>query len=84
MKKNYVEVINNILFEADIEDIIFSDYQLDEYESESRAIANQITENMNVKELALVMRDVFDEYFLPNHNVTQFINIAEEILKEIF
>lgn len=84
MKKNYVEVINNILFEADIEDIIFSDYQLDEYESESRAIANQITENMNVKELALVMRDVFDEYFLPNHNTTQFIEIAEEILKEIF
>lgn len=82
--KNYVEVINNILFEADIEDIIFCDYQKDEYMSETRAIANQITDNMNVEELALVIKNVFDEYFFPNHNTTQFINIAEEILKEIF
>lgn len=84
MKKNSVEIINNILFEADVEDIIYYDYQDYEYMTEAKAIANQITENMSVEELALVMRDIFNYYFLPNHNTTQFIEIAEEILKEIF
>ena len=83
--KNYVNEISKVMFDYDIEGLIFDEmYQQDEYIAEAKAIANQITDNMSVEGLALIMRDIFDYYFLPNHNTTQFVNIAEEILKLIF
>lgn len=83
MKKNYVEAINNILFEADIEDIIFCVYQKDEYIAEARMINDKINEDMSVEEIAEICRDVFNYMFFPNYTTKDFINISEEILKLI-
>lgn len=83
MKKNYTGIINDILFEADIEGIIFSDYQYQEYIAEARMINDKINENMSVEELAEVCRDVFNHMFLPNYSTKDFIEIATQILKEI-
>lgn len=84
MKKNYTEIINNILFEADIECIAEYTEDPNEYLSEAKDIANQITDNMNVEELALVMKNVFNECFLANNYTTEeFTEIATQILKEI-
>ena len=80
--KNYVNEISEVMANYDIEDIIFDiDYQQDEYDSEAELLFINIIDDMTVEEMAGLCKQVYDCMFLSNHNVEQFIEMAEEILK---
>lgn len=82
MKNDLTLAINDILFEKDIEDIIFMDeYQWDEYISESRMISSRIKPDMSIDDISKVCVDVFDENFLPNHQPSDFIEISKLIME---
>ena len=80
--KNYVNEISEVMFDYDIEDIIFDEmYQADEYDSEAKMVFENINADMTIEEMAGLCKQVYDCMFLSNHNVEQFIEMAEEILK---
>lgn len=80
--KNYVNEISKVMFNYDIEGLIFDEmYQQDEYDSEAELLFNNIVDDMTVEEMAGLCKQVYDCMFLSNHNVEQFIEMAEEILK---
>ena len=80
--KNYVNEISKVMFDYDIEDIIFDEmYQADEYDSEAKMVFENINADMTIEEVADVCRVVYDEMFFPNHSVEQFEEMASEILK---
>ena len=82
--KNYVNEISKVMFNYDIEDIIFDEmYQMDEYDSEAKLVLENINADMTVEEVADVCMQVYDEMFFPNHSVEQFEEMASEILKII-
>ncbi len=82
MMKNYVNEISKVMFNYDIEGLIFDEmYQQDEYDSEAELLFNNIIDEMTVEEMAGLCKQVYDCMFLSNHNVEQFIEMAEEILK---
>ena len=82
MIKNYVNEINEVMFNYDIEDIIFDEmYQHDEYYLEAKLVSENINADMTVEEVADVCREVYDNTIFPNHSVEQFIEMASEILK---
>lgn len=84
MMKNYVNEISKVMFDYDIEDIIFDEmYQADEYDSEAKLVLQYINADMTVEEVADICRAVYDINFLWNHSTEQFIEMAEEILKII-
>ena len=80
--KNYVNEISKVMFDYDIEDIIFDEmYQMDEYDSEAKLVLKHINADMTVEEVADVCMQVYDHMFFDNHSVEQFIEMASEILK---
>ena len=82
--KNYVIEISKVMFNYDIEDIIFDEmYQMDEYDSEAKLVLENINADMTVEEVADVCMQVYDHMFFDNHSVEQFIEMASEILKII-
>ena len=82
--KNYVNEISKVMFDYDIEDIIFDEmYQADEYDSEAKMVLENINANMTVEEVANICRVVYSQMFFGNYNLNQFIGMAEEILKII-
>lgn len=80
MMNNYVNEINEILYNYDVECLIYDDCQYDEYMAESRLINEVINKNMTVEQVSVICKEVFDFYFIPNHSVEQFEDIAKEIL----
>ena len=79
--KNYVNEISKVMFNYDIEDIIFDEmYQMDEYDSEAKMVFENINANMTVEEVADVCKQVYDINFLPNHSIQQFEEMASENL----
>ena len=82
MMKNYVNEITEIMFNYDIADIIFCEFQADEYSSEAKLVLQHINADMTVEEVADICRQVYDHMFFPNkYSVEQFIEMASEILK---
>lgn len=81
--KNYVNEISKVMFDYDIENIIFDEMQQDEYNREAELVLKHINADMTVEEVADVCRAVYDINFLWNHSAEQFIEMAEEILKII-
>ena len=82
MMKNYVNEISKVMFNYDIEDIIFDEmYQADEYDSEAKMVFENINADMTIEEVADVCAQVYDINFLWNHSAEQFIEMASEILK---
>lgn len=80
--KNYVNEISKVMFNYDIEGIIFDEMQqADEYDSEAELVFNNIVDEMTVEEMAGLCKQVYDCMFLSNHSVEQFIEMASEILK---
>ena len=79
--KNYVNEISKVMFDYDIEDIVFCDYQKDEYDSEAKMVFENINADMTIEEVADVCAQVYDINFLWNHSAEQFIEMASEILK---
>ena len=80
--KNYVNEISKVMFDYDIEGIIFDEmYQADEYDSEAKLVLKHINADMTVEEVADICRVVYDCNFLWNHSAEQFIEMASEILK---
>ena len=80
--KNYVNEISKVMFDYDIEDIIFDEmYQADEYDSEAKLVLKHINADMTVEEVADVCRVVYDDMFFPFHSLEQFEDMASEILK---
>ena len=79
--KNYVNEISKVMFNYDIENIIFDEMQQDEYNREAELVLKHINADMTVKEVADVCRVVYDEMFIPDHDIEEFIEIASEILK---
>ena len=81
--KNYVNEISKVMFDYDIEDIIFDEMQQDEYNREAKLVLQYINADMTVEEVADVCMQVYDHMFFDNHSTEQFIEMAEEILKII-
>ena len=81
--KNYVNEISKVMFDYDIEGIIFDEMQQDEYNRETELVLKHINADMTVEEVADICRVVYDCNFLWNHSTEQFIGMAEEILKII-
>lgn len=79
--KNYVNEISKVMFDYDIEGIIFDEMQQDEYNRETELVLKHINADMTVEEVADICRVVYDEMFFPNHSVEQFEEMASEILK---
>lgn len=80
--KNYVNEISKVMFNYDIEGLKFDEmYQQDEYDREAELVLKHINADMTVKEVADVCRVVYDEMFIPDHDIEEFIEIASEILK---
>ena len=80
MMKNYVNEISKVMFNYDIEDIIFDEMQTDEYDSEAELVLKHVNADMTVEEVADVCKQVYDINFLPNHSIQQFEEMASEIL----
>ena len=84
MMKNYVNEISKVMFNYDIEGLIFDEmYQQDEYDSEAELLFNNIIDDMTVEEMAGLCKQVYDCMFLWNHTVEQFMDMASEILEII-
>ena len=81
MMKNYVNEISKVMFDYDIEDIIFDEMQQDEYNREAELVLKYINADMTVEEVADICRAVYDINFLWNHSLEQFEDMASEILK---
>ena len=82
MMKNYVNEISKVMFNYDIEGLIFDEmYQQDEYDSEAELLFNNIIDEMTVEEMAGLCKQVYDYNFLWNHTTEQFMDMAAEILK---
>ena len=81
--KNYVNEISKVMFDYDIENIIFDEMQQDEYNREAELVLKHINADMTVEEVADVCRVVYDDMFFPFHSLEQFEDMAEEILKII-
>lgn len=79
--KNYVNEISKVMFDYDIEGIIFDEMQQDEYNRETELVLKYINADMTVEEVADICRAVYDINFLWNHSAEQFIEMASEILK---
>ena len=79
--KNYVNEISKVMFDYDIEGIIFDEMQQDEYNREAELVLKHINADMTIEEVADVCAQVYDINFLWNHSAEQFIEMAEEILK---
>lgn len=79
--KNYVNEISKVMFDYDIEGIIFDEMQQDEYNREAELVLKYINADMTVEEVADICRAVYDINFLWNHSLEQFEDMAEEILK---
>ncbi len=79
--KNYVNEISEVMFNYDIEGIIFDEMQQDEYNREAELVLKYINADMMVEEVADVCRAVYDINFLWNHSAEQFIEMASEILE---
>ena len=83
--------IKTILDAVDPEYLISSDVPEDEYENESAAIAERLTPNMNVPQIAAVIRDVMNKEFCTGrdeygeqinpsyYGTDRYLSIAEEI-----
>ena len=82
--KNYVNEISKVMFNYDIEGLIFDEmYQQDEYDSEAELLFNNIVDDMTVEEMAGLCKQVYDCMFLWNHTTEQFMDMASEILEII-
>ena len=81
--KNYVNEISKVMFDYDIEGIIFDEMQQDEYNREAELVLKHINADMTVEEVADICRVVYSQMFFGNYNLNQFIGMAEEILKII-
>ena len=82
MMKNYVNEISKVMFNYDIEGLIFDEmYQQDEYDSEAELLFNNIIDDMTVEEMAGLCKQVYDCMFLWKHTTEQFMDMAAEILK---
>ena len=81
MMKNYVNEISEVMFNYDIENIIFDEMQQDEYNREAELVLQYINADMTVEEVADICRAVYDINFLWNHSTEQFEDMASEILK---
>ena len=82
--KNYVNEISKVMFNYDIEGLIFDEmYQQDEYDSEAELLFNNIIDDMTVEEMAGLCKQVYDCMFLWNHTTEQFMDMASEILEII-
>lgn len=79
--KNYVNEISKVMFDYDIEGLADLGCPEDEYDSEAELLFNNIVDEMTVEEMAGLCKQVYDCMFLSNHNVEQFIGMAEKILK---
>ena len=78
--KNYVNEINEILYDYDIEGLADLGCPEDEYMNEAKMVFENINANMTVEEVADVCKQVYDINFLPNHSIQQFEEMASEIL----
>ena len=78
--KNYVNEINEILYDYDIEGLADLGCPEDEYMNEAKMVFENINANMTVEEVADVCMQVYDHMFFPNHSVEQFEEMASEIL----
>ena len=81
--KNYVNEINEILYDYDIEGLADLGCPEDEYMNEAKMVFENINANMTVEEVANICRVVYSQMFFGNYNLNQFIGLAEEILKII-
>lgn len=79
-----VEVVNALLYQADICDLICDMEQEDEYINEARVIAGFVNEKISKEKLANVCVDVFEEYFPYEFKQKDFIQIAEYILLNLY
>ena len=79
--KNYVNEINEILYDYDIEGLADLGCPEDEYYDEAELILKHINADMTVEEVANICRVVYDDMFFPFHSVEQFEDMASEILK---
>ena len=79
--KNYVNEINEILYDYDIEGLADLGCPEDEYMNEAELVLKHINVDMTVEEVADVCRQVYDHMFFDNHSVEQFEDMASEILK---
>lgn len=79
-----VEVVNALLYQADICDLIYDMEQEDEYINEARVIAGFVNEKISKEKLASICVDVFEEYFPYEFKQKNFIQIAEYILLNLY
>ena len=79
--KNYVNEISKVMFDYDIEGLADLGCPEDEYYDEAELVLKHINADMTVEEVADVCRVVYDEMFIPDHDIEEFIEIASEILK---
>lgn len=83
MMKNYVNEINNILYDYDIEGLADLGCPEDEYINEAELINKNINNKMSNVEIANICKDIFNQSFMTNYSTETFINISNEILKII-
>ena len=73
------KTIKTILDAADPENLLSSGAPENEYDNESAKIAERLTPDMNVPQIAVTIRDVMNRSFSENYTTGDFLGIALEI-----
>lgn len=79
-----INVVNTLLYQADMCDLIYDIEQENEYINEARVIAGFVNEKISKEKLADICVDVFEEYFPYEFERKDFIQVAEYILLNLY
>jgi hypothetical protein len=74
------EIVKKIIDEWNPYDLLSTGAPSDEFDAESRNIANKITKENSVKDIAIIISKVFSSSFEP-FSVDEYMGIAEKIYK---
>lgn len=81
--KNNIQVVNDILYIADMEYLVEYTENSNEYLSEAKDICSRITDDITAEELSDICREVFNKYFSKSYSQEDFIGVARCILDNI-
>lgn len=75
-------IIKQIIDRYDIMNLLSTGVPSDEYDIESKMIAEQITSDMSVQEIAAIVKNIFDSQFSENIDISICMDVAKEINSE--
>ncbi len=75
----HYSIIKRIIDRYDIMNLLSIGAPSDEYDIESKMIAEQITSDMSVQEIATIVKNTFDSQFSENIDILLCMDVAKDV-----